>query len=65
MNTGRKGKGIGERGVARGQERGKRTREGGGGKQHLFYWVRPTWLLPGNCGAEQTWLLPGNCGGGV
>ncbi|KRY95276.1 hypothetical protein T4B_14218 [Trichinella pseudospiralis] len=32
-------------------------RKGGGN------WVRPTWLLPGNCEEEHTWLLPGNCGG--
>lgn len=24
----------------------------GGGKQLLLQWVRHTWLLPGNCGAE-------------
>jgi hypothetical protein len=33
----------------RGQERSKSK---GGGKQSLLQWVRPTWLLPGNCGVE-------------
>jgi hypothetical protein len=39
MATWREGEGNGERGGARGQERGKRvrqTREGGGGKQPLL-----------------------------
>jgi hypothetical protein len=47
MSTWRGGKGSRER--TREQEKSKkaRTRE-----QPLLEWVRPTWLLPGNCGAE-------------
>lgn len=47
MSTWRGGKGSRER--TREQEKSKkaRTRE-----QPLLEWVRPTWLLPGNCWAE-------------
>jgi hypothetical protein len=48
MNVRREGEGK----SPRRQERSKRAREGGGGKQPLLEWVRPTWLLPGNCGLE-------------
>ena len=57
MANGEMGEGNVERGGARGQEREARVREagvreGGGGKQPLLQWARPTWLLPGNCGGE-------------
>jgi hypothetical protein len=62
------GKECGERGNKRARERGKSKR----GKRvrmrrqaALIEWDRPTWMLPGNCGAEHTWLLPGNCEVGV
>ena len=46
---------------ARGK-RGKSVRVRGEAKWPLLYWAKPTWLLPGNCGAEHTWLLPGTVG---
>jgi hypothetical protein len=48
----------GQEGEAREQEVRERSKRG---KQPLLLWVRPTWLLSGNCGEEHTWLLPGNC----
>jgi hypothetical protein len=47
-----KGVGRGEEEQERSKRASKRTREGGGGKQPLLQWVRPTWVLPGNCGVE-------------
>jgi hypothetical protein len=59
---GRDGEGKSKR--ARDPESKKGTREPLlPGKQPLLYWVRLTWLLPGNCGVKHTWLLPGNWGG--
>jgi hypothetical protein len=63
MASGKGGREGGEKSL-RGQERSKREegiREGGGGKQPLLQWARPTWLLPGNCGGGvqteyQHWL---------
>jgi hypothetical protein len=37
---------------SREQEKKRRAREGGGDKQPLLYWVRPTWLFSGNCGVD-------------
>lgn len=47
------------RGTGREGRKGKRVRSG---ESSLFYSVRHSCLLPGNCGVEHTWLLPGNCG---
>ena len=52
MSTWRYGEGKGRRRGEQEQGRSKRTREQGGGKQPLLQWVRPTQLLPGNCGVE-------------
>ena len=35
---------------ARGKRREARVRKRGGSKQPLFWWARPPWPLPGNCG---------------
>ena len=43
------GKGEGR---GRVQEGKREARERGGGQQPFLQWVRPTWLLPGNCGVE-------------
>jgi hypothetical protein len=34
----------------------REAREQGRGKQPLLEWVRPTWLLPGNCEVELRML---------
>jgi hypothetical protein len=54
MSTWREGEGK----CPREQERSKRevrVREGGGGKQTLLEWTRPTWLWPVICRVESRW----------
>ena len=53
MSTWREGewKGMGK-GRARAGEKQEIKSKGGGGKQPLLQWARPTWLLPGNCGVQ-------------
>jgi hypothetical protein len=54
----------GERMGSKREQESKRQedKKGRRGQAALLEWVRPTWLLPGNCGEEHTWLLPGNFG---